>query len=193
MRERFLSETLHLMNEQGLSFTLAQLASQLAVSKRKIYQLFDTKDELVGAVLDEILSDLKQQVAAIMAKENLHVIDKLKALMMASPKALGPLSGRAITDIKRYLPHEWQQYEDFFENRWHHVAEVIHQGVLAGIFRSVNMKVLWRIYRGSINELGDYQFLTQSNSTFQSTMEQTIDILIYGVFADASGREIANS
>ncbi len=191
MRERFLSETLQLMNEQGLSFTLAQLASQLAVSKRKIYELFDSKDELVGAVLDEILRDLKQQVTDITARENLNIIDKLKALMMASPKALGPLSARAITDIKRHLPDEWQNYENFFEDRWQRVAEILQQGVSAGVFRSVNMKVLWKIYRGSINELGDYQFLTQNNSTFQSTMEQTIDILIYGVFADTARRKIA--
>jgi AcrR family transcriptional regulator len=191
MRERFLSETLQLMNEQGLSFTLAQLASQLAVSKRKIYELFASKDELVGAVLDEILRDLKQQVADITAKPNLGYIDKLKALMMASPKALGPLSARAITDIKRQMPDEWLNYEAFFEDRWQRVADILQQGVTAGIFRTVNMKILWKIYRGSINELGDYQFLTQNNSTFHSTMEQTIDILIYGVFADPARREIA--
>ncbi len=191
MRERFLSETLQLMNEQGLNFTLAQLASQLAVSKRKIYELFDSKDELVGAVLDEILRDLKQQIAEIMAKPNLGYIDKLKALMMASPKALGPLSVRAIIDIKRQMPDEWLKYETFFEDRWQRVADILQQGVTAGLFRTVNMKILWKIYRGSINELGDYQFLTQSNSTFQSTMEQTIDILIYGVFADPARREIA--
>ncbi len=179
------------MNEQGLSFTLAQLASQLAVSKRKIYELFDSKDALVGAVLDEILNDLKQQVAFISAQQKISATDKLKALMMTSPKALGPLSSRAIVDIKRQLPDEWQRYEDFFEDRWQRVADILQQGAMAGIFRNVNMKVLWRIYRGSINELGDYQFLTQSNSTFQSTMEQTVDILIYGVFADAAGREFA--
>ena len=191
MRERFLSETLQLMNEQGLSFTLAQLASQLAVSKRKIYEWFDSKDALVGAVLDEILRDLKQQVSAIVAEHDLDAIEKLKALMMASPKALGPLSSRAIADIKRHLPDEWQRYEDFFDDRWQRIADILQQGGKTGVFRTVNMKVLWRIYRGSINELGDYQFLTLSNSTFQSTMEQTIDILIYGVFADTAGREIA--
>lgn len=184
MQDRILTETLLLMNERGLNFTIAELARQLAVSKRKIYQYFISKEHLVVAVLDEILADLQQQVKAIVRTEDMSTVTRLEALMVASPKALGPLSARIVADIKRLLPQEWQRFEFFFKERWEYVAEVFQEGVKDGVFRPVSLDILWKIYRGSINELGDYQFLTQNNCTFQSTMEKTVDILIYGLISD---------
>ena len=180
MRNRILTEALHQMNEQGLRFTTAGLAHELAVSKRTIYEYFPSKESLMGAVFETILADLYQQVSRIFQDESLDPIEKLQSLMNASPKALGPLSDRIIVDAKRLLPKEWAKFEDFFTDKWMKIEQVIHQGEQEGLFRPVNLNILRKMYMGTINELGDYQFLSQNSCTFSSTMATTIDILIFG-------------
>jgi len=180
MLKRIQTETLKLMNEKGVNFTIADLAKQLAVSKRSIYNYFSSKVNLIEAVLDQILSDLQEQIQEIVHSQQLNTIDKLAALLTASPKALGPLSSRVIVDIKRQLPDQWDKFEYFFNERWQEIEKIIEMGIQQGQFRSFDMRIVQQIYRGSINELYEYQFLTQSNQTFQNAIAAMTDILIYG-------------
>ena len=193
MRNRILTEALHQMNEQGLRFTTAGLAHELAISKRTIYEFFPSKEDLMGAVFEAILADLDQQISRIFKNEKLGPIEKLRELMTASPKALGPLSDRIIADARRLLPKEWAKFEDFFTDKWMKIEQVIHQGEQEGLFRPVNLVVLRKMYMGTINELGDYQFLASNSCTFSSTMATTIEILIFGLIAnDGSNKKMVS-
>lgn len=183
MLERIRTESLSLMNEKGMSFTVAELANRLAVSKRCIYKYFDSKIDLVEDVLAEILADLQQQLQMIVKSSQLSTIDKVKALMTSSPKALGPLSSRIVMDVRRRLPSQWDNFEYFFEERWLEIRAIIERGEKEGEFRSVDLNILRQIYRGSINELNEYNFLTNHNQTFQSAITTTTDILINGIIA----------
>ena len=99
----------------------------------------------------------------------METIDKLKALMTMSPKALGPLSSRLIADVKRLLPEQWISFEIFFDDRWQEIQNLVEQGVQQGLFRPVDLTILQQIYRGAINELIEYQYLTRCNQTFVIT------------------------
>ncbi|PLY07743.1 MAG: hypothetical protein C0622_00050 [Desulfuromonas sp.] len=191
MLERIRLETLELMNEKGMNFTVAELARQLAVSKRSIYEHFVSKRELVEAVLDEILSDLQSQVQQIVKSQQLGTVAKLTALMSTSPKALGPLSSRIIADIKRLLPEKWRAFERLFDERWEEITQLFEEGARQGLLRTVDLTVLQQVYRGAINELNEYQFLVKNNQTFHNASVTMIDILINGVIARTNGNHPA--
>ncbi len=183
MLERIRIETLCLMNENGMSFTVAELAKRLAVSKRYIYEHFSSKSELVESVLDEILGDLQRQVQGIVISQQLDTIEKLNALMTTSPKALGPLSSRSIADIKRLLPGQWGNFERFFDDKWKEIKKQIERGVQQQLFRPIDLSVLQQVYRGTINGLYEYQYLTRNNQTFHNAIVTMTDILLYGIIA----------
>ncbi len=183
MLERIRIETLCLMNENGMSFTVAELAKRLAVSKRYIYEHFSSKSELVESVLDEILGDLQRQVQEIVISQQLDTIEKLNALMTTSPKALGPLSSRSIADIKRLLPGQWGNFERFFDDKWKEINKQIERGVQQQLFRPIDLSVLQQVYRGTINGLYEYQYLTRNNQTFHNAIVTMTDILLYGIIA----------
>jgi AcrR family transcriptional regulator len=183
MQNRILTEALHQMNVRGIKFTTAELARELGVSKRAIYEHFAGKEALMGAVFDVILADLRQETASIAQDESLGIIEKLRGLMIASPKALGPISANVIDDVKRFLPKEWRKFEDFFNDRWTKIEQLISKGVDSGVFGSVNLAVLHCIYMGTVDRLLEHHFLTQNNMTFKNAMNITADILILGLVA----------
>ena len=47
MKQRIVTETIHQIQTKGFTFTISDLAKQLAVSKRTIYEHFSSKDEIV--------------------------------------------------------------------------------------------------------------------------------------------------
>ena len=181
LRTRILTAALHQMNTRGIKFTTVDLARDLGVSKRAIYEHFPSKNLLLGAVVEAILADLKQQISGIVQDESLDTIAKLKALMLFNPKALGPINVRVIDDVKRYLPEEYAKFDACFEERWGVLEEVIKQGVQEGFLAKVDLLILRRIYMGTIDQLIDDQFLNQNNTTFKNAMTKATEILIWGL------------
>lgn len=183
VRDGIVIKALQQINEHGLKFTTAGLAQELGVSKRALYEHFNSKEDLLGAVFDLILNDLGQQISRIILDENLDPIAKLKALLLASPKALGPLTGQVLNDVKRFMPLEWCKFEKHFEDKWEKIELVINQGVDNGLFRAVNLSILHKIYMGTIEKISDYQFLMQNDSSLKNAIATTAEILIYGIIA----------
>ncbi|GFE59903.1 TetR/AcrR family transcriptional regulator [Geobacter sp. AOG2] len=183
MRDVIVTKALQQINEQGLKFTTAGLARKLGVSKRALYEYFNSKEDLLGAVFDLILNDLRQQISRICYDEGLDPIEKLTALMLASPKALGPLTEQVLNDVNRFMPNQWKKFEKYFEDKWEKVELVISQGVEKGLFRAVNLAILQKIYMGTVEKLSDFNFLFQNNSTLKNAITETAEILIYGIMA----------
>ncbi|QEM67013.1 TetR/AcrR family transcriptional regulator [Geobacter sp. FeAm09] len=183
MRDVIVIKALQQINEQGLKFTTAGLAQKLGVSKRALYQHFNSKEDLLGAVFDSILNDLRQQISRIALDEHLDSVEKLKALMLASPKALGPLTEQVLNDVRRFMPNQWEKFEKYFEDKWEKIELVINQGVERGLFRPVNLTILQKIYMGTVEKLSDFNFLMQNNSTLRNAITETAEILIYGIMA----------
>jgi AcrR family transcriptional regulator len=183
VRDVIVIKALQQINEQGLKFTTAGLAQKLGVSKRALYQHFNSKEDLLGAVFDSILNDLRQQISRIALDENLDPVEQLKALMLASPKAQGPLTEQVINDVKRFMPNQWEKFEKYFEDKWEKIELVINQGVERGLFRPVNLTILQKIYMGTVEKLSDFNFLMQNNSTLRNVITETAEILVYGIMA----------
>lgn len=181
MRKRILAAALRQMNRHGIKFTTADLARELGVSKRAIYSHFPSKDQLIGAVLDTILADLRQQISGIVEDESLTATAKVKALMVSYPKAFGPVNMQVIEDVKRSLPQEWMKFEEFFMERWRLIEQVIDAGTKKGLFAKVDLVILQKIYMGTIDQLLDFQFLAQNNITFTNAMTKAAEILISGL------------
>ena len=183
MRNAIIIKALQQLNEQGLRFTTAGLAQQLGVSKRTLYEYFSSKEDLLGAVFDLILDDLRQQIIRIVLDENLCPMEKLTGLMLASPKALGPLAGHVLYDVNRSMPNQWVKFLKYFDEKWEKIELVINQGIEKGVFRAVNLTILHKIYMGSIDKLSDFNFLVQNESSLKCTIAETAEILIYGIIA----------
>ncbi len=183
MRERILATALQQMNEHGIRFTTADLARELGVSKRAVYEHFPSKEALLTQIFDNIRKDFRQQISTILQGDDLDITEKLKNLMVFSPKALGPINDKIIKDIKRFMPKEWAKFEDFFQERWEMIEQVINQGITQGVLAPVDLPVLHKMYLGTIDKLLDFHFLTENDTTFRKAMTAAAEIMIRGLTA----------
>lgn len=191
MRERILAAALRQMNIYGVKFTTATLARELGISKRALYEHFDSKETLIEAVLDSILDDLRQQITGIVDNEKLDIVDRAKALLVSYPKGFGPVTAQVIMDVIRFMPQQWEKFEEFFTQRWRMLEKVIEDGTNAGVFAPVDLVILKRIYMGTIDQLLDFQFLEQHNMTFNTAMAKAAEIFVGGIMAQGHGHRSA--
>ena len=73
MRSRIIAAALAEMDEHGVRFTMSNLAARLGISKRTLYEHFDSKEVLVEAIVDAIITDLTVQRLEIVNNPDLCV------------------------------------------------------------------------------------------------------------------------
>lgn len=179
------------MNVHGVKFTTADLARELGISKRTIYDCFGSKEDLMEAALDTILTDLRQQIAGVVDDESLDIPARVKALMVLYPKAFGSVSMQVIEDVRRYLPQVWVKFEECFEERWRLLEGIFDEGARQGVLAEVDLVILKRMYMGMIDQLLDFHFLARNNITFNNAMTKAAEILLGGLTAPGCQGSVA--
>jgi len=79
-------ETIEEINESGIKFTMADLATRVAVSKSTLYAHFSSKEELIGEIVNYFLAGIRSYDEGIMNNDKLDFRGKLEALLLGEPK-----------------------------------------------------------------------------------------------------------
>jgi Transcriptional regulator len=180
MRNRILAATIEEMRERGIKFTMNDLARRIGVSKRCLYEYFESKEALISCIVDASLVDIVEQRRKIISDESLSFREKLKAIPVRAT-VFSPLEGRIAEEIKRYMPKEWMRIDQFMSEDWKFVEDFLKAGIESGELRSVHLPILHKMVRGSINELVDYHFLDKNGISLTQAKTYMFDILLYGM------------
>jgi AcrR family transcriptional regulator len=127
-----------LLTEEGfVHFTLDDLAARLRCSKRTLYGLAGSKEQLVRAVVVHFFRGATERVDAALAAES-DPAARLAAYLHAVAAELGPLSPRFFDDVAGFEPAA-EVYERNTRAAAGRVEQLIDEGVAAGVFREVHV------------------------------------------------------
>jgi TetR/AcrR family transcriptional regulator, cholesterol catabolism regulator len=116
------------------SVAMDDIARELGISKKTLYQHFETKNDLIKSVAEYNLANDIQMVAS-------HVIEEIMSIQ----------SPTLIFDLQKYYPEMWQLFEHFQnEQISNHIRQNIERGIKEGLYREeVNATIISKIYAGS--------------------------------------------
>ncbi|MCI3921126.1 TetR/AcrR family transcriptional regulator [Paenibacillus sp. TRM 82003] len=181
MRERILQTAKELISRQGLKFTMADLAAELGTSKRTFYEHFDSKEQLIGAMVDEVIDEVKMTEQAIYRDDSLTNAQKLEAIIALLPKGIQFNDRRLIADLKRFLPEEWQKVDRLLQEEWGTVMKIIVDGIDAGEFRNLHVPTLIQMMKGATVALFEQDFLVHTNITLAESVRAMADVFMKGL------------
>jgi AcrR family transcriptional regulator len=181
VRNRMIAAAAEEMNLRGIKFTMHDLANRLGVSKRTLYEYFTSKEAIIEAILVIIIDDIRQQRAAIVANDNLTLQEKLHKIISVRQKAFTPLDHRGCEEIRRYLPTIWEKVEQFMDEEWTTVEDILQVGIRQGCFRAIHVPLITTILKGSIKELVSRDFLVRNNVSLVEMTEYLAEVLLYGI------------
>ncbi|MFN8346445.1 MAG: TetR/AcrR family transcriptional regulator [Spirosomataceae bacterium] len=147
MRERILDKAQELFFRYGVkSVTMDDIARELGISKKTIYQHFEDKNAMVFAGVEhhfECDRALAEQMQA-------EAPDPIAEVVMASEMMRQTMAGMnptAIFDIKKYYPQAWDLFSKYKKQ---FILEIVKQnlkkGMEMGLYRSaINIEVIARL------------------------------------------------
>lgn len=125
--------------------TMDDLARQIGISKKTLYEQFENKDELVLESIKFMLENNRIETDAAL-KSSKNAIEQLISLITIMEKMLRGLNLVSYMDLQRYYPAAYQYLEAF--KREHMLTDIIEnlkQGITEGLYRNdVNIEVVSR-------------------------------------------------
>jgi len=116
------------------SITVDDIARELAVSKKTIYQHFKDKDELVKQMVERHFACDKEEWEKIMACCN-NAIDEVIIMSKHLKNSLKGINPSLFFDLQRYHPNAWALWQEHKKNIIENVKRNILQGIAEGLYR----------------------------------------------------------
>jgi len=181
-----LSEAETLFSKYGIrSMTMDDIARQVGISKKTIYQHFTDKDEIVYQVVHYRIANDKHYADCQLA----DVSNPIEEMLMVSEMMrtqLANVNPSMLIDIQRLYPRAWALFVDYRDK---FILEAIRRnlirGIEQGLYRSdIDVDIFSRL-RIELVQLGfDSQVFPITRTTLLDVQMQLLHHFIRGILSD---------
>jgi AcrR family transcriptional regulator len=136
IKERILVKANDLFMRYGIrSITMDEIAAQLGISKKTIYQFFTDKDEMVEGVVDAHIRENETKCDSFRsnAQDAVHEIFVAVGEMEEMLKAMNPL---IMYDLEKHHPKSHRKFRDHIQRFMYQVLrDNLRRGIAEGLYR----------------------------------------------------------
>lgn len=181
MFDEIVKATIAEFDENGIRFTMDDLAKRMRISKRTLYSHIVSKEKLILDIIELNFSSIKEQEKKIMEDTGLDIVEKIKSVLCIMPFSNVPIDYRRIHEIKEFYPKLYERIEYHLSTEWENTLYLIGEGVRQRRLRPVKPELLKQMILGTyINFLGK-DFLAECNMSYKEATEEMIGIIIGGI------------
>jgi TetR/AcrR family transcriptional regulator, cholesterol catabolism regulator len=175
------------------SVSMDDICRDLGISKKKLYQLFSSKNELV----EKLLELERQNFEVIFDTYNFEGVNAIDILLIVS-KELGErfrdISPSMTFDLKKYYPDIYHKHIDERINFIFTKIRInLEKGINQGVYRDdLSVELVARLYIRRLIDLHNPEFFPADKFSFQTLFDAMFDNFIRGI-ANPKGIEYYES
>ena len=188
--QRILNTAENLFFQYGIrSVTMEDIAKELSISKKTIYQYFRDKDDIVLRVSNQIFAKERAQLQQ-MHQHGENVIHEMVLISRYIRAHVAEANPSAMHDLQKFYPEAWSVFLSFKKYSLNLIESTIEKGIGEGYFRpDVNPKIL-AILRSETIELSfNQQLFPLEEFEPQEVQGQLFEQFINGILTD-KGRKL---
>ncbi len=194
LQERIILEASQRFFNEGFSaVTMDDMARELGMSKKTLYRVFPSKDELLRAVMHRFVSEVEVATDRILEDPDSNCLTRLSRLLRFIAARMLRIRQPFLLDLQRSAHSVWAELEKWRRERvLSKFAGVIEQGMAEGVFRSdLNRELLLRMYVVLIQGIMNPEVLSQVPLTARQAFEHISKVFFEGVLTDRARAEHA--
>jgi AcrR family transcriptional regulator len=183
VKERIQEKATELFRRYGIkSITMDEIAGQLGISKKTIYQYFADKDELVDAIIDEDLQDSREDCLLCEEKaenaihENFLVLDNVQSHL----RDMNPV---ILYDLQKFHPAAYQKFVSHKNSFLRQMVENnMRQGIKEELYRpGIRIDILSKFRVDSIYLTFSPDFLMGTNFSLAELQQELFIHFMFGI------------
>ena len=160
LKDRIIHESSTLFYSNGIrSITMSDIANELGISKRTLYEVFRDKEELLEKCVDFHMSKAEQEMNVLVQSSG-DVIDTLMRIYAKHLQDVRDVNKSVMHDLKKYHPNIYKK----IENRKHEgvglFTPLFKTGVSEGLIREdLNHEIMFYLLKAQFKALMDDEFI----------------------------------
>lgn len=133
-RERVMEAAFELMGQRGVrAVTMGDVSEYLRMSKRTIYEIFEDKEELLCAILQQRYGNIEGRLN-LEGKNAMVCLVSLMELGMRENEKICP---QFFEDLFNFYPRVWSELQDVHRAKsFHYIVALLERGIREGVFRA---------------------------------------------------------
>ena len=191
-KDKILEQTFNLIMKYGIrSVSLDDIARNIGISKKTIYQFFENKKSLISEVIKAFIQKDKDDILSIIEKST-DALDEMALVAKHVLKFLRGMSPSMMFDTKKYYPQVWALLE---EKHFTFILETVKTNILRGqaegLYKEdVNADIISKLYVRQTLALADESIFPLSQFNRSDLYKNMVTYHIRGIMSD-EGRLLA--
>ncbi|WP_020605842.1 TetR/AcrR family transcriptional regulator [Spirosoma spitsbergense] len=193
MKERILAEAERLFWKFGVrSVTMEEIAKQLGISKKTIYQHFSDKEQILYQVIQHKTSRNQSEMDC-MVTDTANPVEEILNVLNMMQKNADQVSPNLLMDIKRYYPQAFSLFRQYKEGQiMRSILENIQKGILQGLYRAdMNPAILARLRVEQIELAFNHDLFPSDQYSMHDVQAELIHHFVRGMLTE-KGFEVYN-
>jgi TetR/AcrR family transcriptional regulator, cholesterol catabolism regulator len=182
-KERILVKSNELFNRYGIrSVSMDDIAAQLGMSKKTLYQYYTDKDELVNAVFDIILAVNKNNCTECIKKGE-NAIQEVFLSFDIMEEMLKTMNPSVLYDMQKYHPTAYKKFDDFKNSFLYKIIKAnLERGIKEELYRQeIDTDILARYRLHTVLLSFNPEVFPSNKANLVYIEQQLIECFLYGL------------
>lgn len=193
-QEKILKTSLELFFKYGIKHvTMDDIAKELGMSKKTIYQFYKEKDDLVNQLCDTEMMSQESIFNALAeeAKDPIHEIMLISVRMREMMQNINPLF---FLDLQKFYPLSFKRFQKFKEEcAAVSILNNIKKGIEMGVYRSdINPEFVTKYRMAQVDMIMFGNYFSFEKISFTRSHELILDMFVYGI-CSIRGHKLINN
>ena len=194
MEERILSKARELFFSFGIrSVTMDDIAKQMGVSKKTIYQFYTDKNSLVAKVISDLVDCHNTQVEEFFENSE-NAVQEVLLQTAAIADIIQSIKPGVFFELQKYFPDTWRLIDGHRSDCiLQAILKNLHRGIREGMYREdLDLKVVAHIRLVQLNSVLNLQDFPPERFNYQTILNQITELYLYGISTHAGQEEISS-
>lgn len=136
VKERILEKATDLFMRYGIrSITMDEIAGQLGISKKTIYQFFTDKDEMVEAIVDNEVKANELECSRFRG-ESENAVHEIFIAMKETEEMLKAMNPLIMYDLEKHHPGAYRKFRNYkYEFMYQIIVQNLERGIREELYR----------------------------------------------------------
>lgn len=190
-QEKWLKRVEELFFKLGIkSLTMDDVARELGISKKTLYAFVESKDDLVGKVMDRHMSE-QCKADEILHAESTDAVDQMVRVIKQIMADLSQMKPNVVHEMHKYHREVWDRMNEFQHSYILNIArQNLEWGREEGLYRTdFDIEITARFYIAGAMSIFEEQYFPKPPYTFEGLFKEFIINYLHSIVSE-KGRKL---
>lgn len=180
-QEKILNAAIDEFQESGLKFTMDDVAKRIGISKKTLYQAYESKEAMLVELADYCFADIKKSERTIAEDTQADIVTKIKRILVVLPERYQNIGLSNLYQLSERYPRIYKRVSEYLSTDWDATNRLIEQGIAEGKIRPIALPVLQTMVESTIQKFFAESVLVEHGISYDEALQEMVEIIIRGI------------